>query len=37
MARNIDTKVEIVSSSPLPCRFQSAEWEGWLHTRTRRL
>ena len=37
MARNIDTKVEIVSSSPLPCRFQSAEWEGFLHTRTRRL
>ena len=37
MARNTDTKVEIVSSSPLPCRFQSAEWEGWYHTRTRRV
>ncbi len=37
MARNIDTKVELISSSPLPCRFQSAEWEGWYHTRTRRL
>jgi len=37
MARNIDTKVEIVSSSPLPCRFQSAEWEGFLHNRARRM
>jgi len=37
MARNIDTKVELVSSSPLPCRFQSAEWEGFLHNRARRM
>ena len=37
LARNIDTKVELVSSSPLPCRFQSAEWEGWLHARSSRM
>jgi len=37
MAQNIETKVEIVSSSPLPCRLQSAEWEGWYHTRAARL
>ena len=37
MARNIDTKVELISSSPLPCRVQSAEWEGWYHTRAKRL
>ena len=37
MAHNNDTKVEILSDSPLPCRIQSAEWEGWLHTRARRL
>ena len=37
MASNINTKVELVSSSPLPCRFQSAEWEGWLHSRTTRM
>ena len=37
MASNINTKVELVSSSPLPCRFQSAEWEGWLHSRTSRM
>ena len=36
MASNINTKVELVSSSPLPCRFQSAEWERWLHSRTKR-
>ena len=37
MASNINTNVELVSSSPLPCRFQSAEWEGWLHSRTTRM
>ena len=37
MASNIDTKVELTSDSPLPCRFQSAEWEGWLHSRTSRM
>ena len=37
MAHNNDTKVEILSDSPLPCRIQSSEWEGWLHTRARRL
>ena len=37
MAQNIETKVEVVSSSPLPCRLQSAEWEGWYHTRAARL
>lgn len=37
MAQNIDTRVEIRSSSPLPCRIQSAEWEGNYFTRTERL
>ena len=37
LAANIDTKVELFSNSPLPCRFQSAEWEGWLHSRTTRM
>jgi hypothetical protein len=37
MAQNIETKVEVTSSSPLPCRLQSAEWEGWYHTRAARL
>ena len=37
MASNINTKVELISSSPLPCRFQSAEWEGWLHSRSSRM
>jgi hypothetical protein len=37
MAQNIDTKVEIASSSPLPCRVQSAEWEGWYQARAGRL
>ena len=37
MAQNNDTKVEILSDSPLPCRIQSAEWEGWLHSRARRI
>lgn len=37
MAQNIDVVVDITSDSPLPCRFQSAEWEGWYHTRAQRL
>lgn len=37
MAQNIDAVIDITSDSPLPCRFQSAEWEGWYHTRARRL
>ena len=37
MASSLDTKVEILSSSPVPCRIQSAEWEGWLQSRTKRL
>lgn len=37
MTQNIDTKVEIRSSSPLPCRIQSAEWEGLYFSRTERL
>ena len=36
MASNIDTKIVISSTSPLPCRFQSAEWEGFYHTRAKR-
>ena len=37
MARNIDTKIEIFSDSPMPCRMQSAEWEGWLQNRAPRI
>jgi hypothetical protein len=37
MAQNIDTKVEILSDSPLPCRIQSAEWEGMYFSRSDRL
>jgi hypothetical protein len=37
MANSIDTKIEILSSSPVPCRIQSAEWEGWLQSRAKRL
>ena len=37
LAQNIDTKVEIYSRSPLPCRIQSAEWEGMYYSRTQRL
>ena len=37
MTRNIDAIIQIVSSSPLPCKFQSAEWEGWLQERARRI
>lgn len=37
MAQNIEVKIEVTSSSPLPCRLQSAEWEGWYHTRSARL
>ena len=37
MASSLDTKIEIISSSPVPCRVQSAEWEGWLQSRAKRL
>ena len=37
MAQNVDARIEITSSSPLPCRIQSAEWEGWYHSRAARL
>jgi len=37
MAQNTEAKIEIVSNSPLPCRVQSAEWEGWYHSRANRL
>lgn len=37
MAQNIDAKIEVLSTSPLPCRLQSAEWEGWYHSRAQRL
>ena len=36
MTSNIDTKIVLSSTSPLPCRFQSAEWEGFYHTRAKR-
>ena len=37
LARNTETRIILRSDSPLPCRFQSAEWEGMLHTRARRM
>lgn len=37
MAQNIEAKIEVVNGSPLPCRLQSAEWEGFYHTRAARL
>lgn len=37
MAENLNAKIQLASSSPLPCRFQSAEWEGFYHTRATRL
>ncbi len=37
MTRNLDAKIELFSDSPLPCIFQSAEWEGWLQERARRI
>lgn len=37
MAQNIETKIVLFSDSPLPCRVQSAEWEGWYQERARRL
>ena len=37
MASSLDTKIEIISSSPVPCRVQSAEWEGGLQSRAKRL
>jgi len=37
MAQNIEAKIVLFSDSPLPCRVQSAEWEGWYQTRASRL
>jgi hypothetical protein len=37
MTQNIDAGITITSTSPLPCRLQSAEWEGWYFSRARRL
>jgi len=37
MAENLNAKIQLASSSPLPCRFQSAEWEGFYHSRATRL
>ena len=34
---NSDTKIELTSTSHLPCTFQSAEWEGFYVIRSRRL
>jgi hypothetical protein len=37
MTENINAKIQLASSSALPCRLQSAEWEGWYHSRSRRM
>jgi hypothetical protein len=37
MTQNVDAKIQIASSSALPCRLQSAEWEGWYHSRAGRM
>ena len=37
MTENLNAVIQLASNSPLPCRFQSAEWEGWYHTRATRL
>ena len=37
MAQNIEAKIVLFSDSPLPCRIQSAEWEGWYQERASRL
>lgn len=37
MTQNIDAKIQVASSSALPCRLQSAEWEGWYHSRANRM
>jgi hypothetical protein len=37
LTQNIDAQITVTSDSPLPCRLQSAEWEGWYHARARRL
>jgi hypothetical protein len=37
MTQNIDARIQIASSSALPCRLQSAEWEGWYHSRAGRM
>ena len=37
MAQNTQAKIVMFSDSPLPCRVQSAEWEGWYQERASRL
>ena len=37
MTENLNAVIQLTSNSPLSCRFQSAEWEGWYHTRATRL
>jgi len=37
MTRNTGVKIELLSNSPLPCRVQSCEWEGWYHSRAARM
>jgi len=37
MTRNTGAKIELLSNSPLPCRVQSCEWEGWYHSRAARM
>ena len=37
MAQNTQAKIVLFSDSPLPCRVQSAEWEGWYQERASRL
>lgn len=37
MSQNIEAKIVLFSDSPLPCRVQSAEWEGWYQERASRL
>jgi len=37
MTQNIDAKIQIANGSALPCRLQSAEWEGWYHSRAGRM
>ncbi len=34
---NADTKIELSSDNHLPCKFQSAEWEGFYVLRSRRM
>lgn len=37
MAQSQGVEVELTSSSHLPCAFQSAEWEGFFHLRSKRI